>query len=203
MKLGGTQPFQRYASGISPLNQNRSRLTHVDLVCSKTVDLVVDTWVVFPMRRFWCAPSSSSCCLTMLRGSNVSHVRTVAVCVLIATVVCVSVYVMDASKATGKEFAKHEVSAAQAMRFTVMRLSLYEGVGRGFACYAYIGLSMLGIVGMFAAIVGALIAPCLVDVVDEEYDEEGFRFWAGDLDESCEGAEREKLYAMLAWIDVP
>lgn len=86
----------------------------------------------------------------------------------------------------------------QRVQHVVARLSFYDGYGNGNAGFTHVGVSVVGIVGMFAAIVGALLGPWLADGGDEGMDEDGFSFWAGDDDEAdvrlCGRAREERLW---------
>lgn len=60
---------------------------------------------------------------------------------------------------------------------------------------------MVGILGMFAAVTGALFGPWLAD--DDE-EEDLFQFWDRGEDERKAGArEREERYALLRLSEVP
>lgn len=61
---------------------------------------------------------------------------------------------------------------------------------------------MLGILGMFAAIVGALLGPCLADTGDDDADEDRFCYWAQDGDDEPLGQEREHIYASLRLVEM-
>lgn len=92
-------------------------------------------------------------------------------------------------------------STAQSLRFSIIRLASYDGSGRGFARYAHITVSMLGILGMFAAIVGALLGPCLAGTGEDDMDEDRFCYWAQDGDDEPCGREREEIYANLRLVE--
>lgn len=106
------------------------------------------------------------------------------------------------ASSTSSTFLSHSLSTAQSLRFSIIRLANYDGAGRGFACYAHIAVSMLGILGMFAAIVGALLGPSLADTDDDDSDEDRFRYWAQDGDDEPCGQKREQIYASLRLVEM-
>lgn len=82
------------------------------------------------------------------------------------------------------------------------RLSSYPGPGRGPSRVIHAFVSMIGILGMFAAVTGALFGPW---IAEGEEDEDGFQFW-----DTCEGeygketgCEREEQYRLLRLVEVP
>eukprot|EP00177_Eucheuma_denticulatum_P008073 GFKZ01014708.1.p1 GENE.GFKZ01014708.1~~GFKZ01014708.1.p1 ORF type:complete len:148 (+),score=10.73 GFKZ01014708.1:328-771(+) len=98
---------------------------------------------------------------------------------------------------------KLTLSTGELLRFSIIRLAGYEGSGRGLSRYTHLALSMLGILGMFAAIVGALLGPCLADTSDHDIDEDNYFFWAQEDDLLRCGLDREQLYARLRLVEVP
>jgi hypothetical protein len=89
------------------------------------------------------------------------------------------------------------VSARSRMEMTVARLGLYRGHGRRRARAAYAAVSAVGVMGMFAAIVGAMLGVWLDEACEDGDEEDGFSYWDDgewDLDGDL-GWEREEHYA--------
>jgi hypothetical protein len=83
------------------------------------------------------------------------------------------------------------------MEMTVARLGLYRGHGRRRARAAYAAVSAVGVMGMFAAIVGAMLGVWLDEACEDGDEEDGFSYWDDgewDLDGDL-GWEREEHYA--------
>ncbi len=68
---------------------------------------------------------------------------------------------------------------------------------RGFGLISHAVVVAVGLLGMFAAVVGAMIGQRLPETVDES---DGFEFWASDSDDECGlalGNQRESTYGPL------
>lgn len=88
------------------------------------------------------------------------------------------------------------------------RLSYYNGAGRGIAKVTHVVVSLVGIFGMFAAVIGALLAPWLVEAGNSVVDDEGFVYWMrADEDEEDEddqrtcGTYRERTFGLVRLLD--
>lgn len=102
------------------------------------------------------------------------------------------------------------VSDVQRIRHVLRRLSFYQGAGRGFARAVHVAVSLIGIFGMFAAIVGALLAPWMTEAGNSVVDDDQFVYWirADDREDSDDehpracGTYREESFAILRLLDV-
>lgn len=88
-------------------------------------------------------------------------------------------------------------------------LSFYEGTGRGHTRVVHLFVTLLGVYGMFAAILGALLTPWLVDAGNIDLDDDRFSYWVrtgaqeDDLDDhrACP-VYREQKFRLLRLLDV-
>lgn len=80
---------------------------------------------------------------------------------------------------------------------TVARLAAFRGSGTATARGAHAFVSALGVLGMFAAIVGAMLGLWLDEAGDgDDDDADGFCYWESDMD-ADDGAEREAHYGVM------
>lgn len=99
------------------------------------------------------------------------------------------------------------LSNSQRAKHVLRRLSYYEGDGKGFARFTNIVVSVVGIFGMFAAVVGALLAPWLVEAGNLSSEDDRFVYWVrSDSDEDDDedrvhGPSREEKYNLLRLLD--
>lgn len=100
------------------------------------------------------------------------------------------------------------LSDVQRIRQVLRRLSHYEGSGRGFAKVTHVIVSLVGIFGMFSAVIGALLAPWLVEAGNSVVDDDSFVYWVrADEDEEDEddqrtcGAYRERTFSLVRLLD--
>lgn len=98
------------------------------------------------------------------------------------------------------------ISQQQRSLHIVYRLSRFSGTGRGASRISNVIVSCVGIIGMFSAIVGALIGPWLAEI-RESSDDERFTFWVNEEEEEennehiC-GFSREEKYSFHRVLDV-
>lgn len=96
----------------------------------------------------------------------------------------------------------------QRSRHIMLRLSHFSGSGKGFARIAHVVVSLVGIIGMFSAIVGALIGPWLADTGEDGMDEDRFAYWVrpdddDERDDRTCGLAREDKYGLQRLLDTP
>ncbi|CAN8070258.1 unnamed protein product [Agarophyton chilense] len=103
------------------------------------------------------------------------------------------------------EFLK--VSHRQRILHILQRLSRFDGGARGAARVVHAFVAMIGILGMFSAIVGALAAPWLNETGEDGLEEDRFSYWATDEDDQnddrCCGHMREQRYWLVRLLDSP
>lgn len=89
------------------------------------------------------------------------------------------------------------VNLQSQIEMTVSKLSLYKGRGTRTSRFVYAAVSTIGVMGMFSAIVGAMLGVWLDEACDDGDDEDGFAYWDdGEWDtEGDLGWEREEHYA--------
>lgn len=74
-------------------------------------------------------------------------------------------------------------------------LRSYRGQLPMVAAFIHACVVFVGLVGMFAAVVGSVFAPRLIETVE---DHDVFTIWANDTDDDCaDPVERERLYLCL------
>lgn len=100
------------------------------------------------------------------------------------------------------------LSNSQRAKHVLRRLSYYEGEGRGIARFTNILVSVIGIFGMFAAVVGALLAPWLVEAGNLSSEDDQFVYWVrsnndddDDDEDRVHGPYREEKYNLLRILD--
>lgn len=105
------------------------------------------------------------------------------------------------------EYTLVELTQRQRIRHILQRLSRYEGSGRGSARVVHAVVSMIGVLGMFSAIVGAIAGPWVADTADDTIDDDRFSYWVREEDdedeERCSGALREERYWLVRLLDLP
>lgn len=104
------------------------------------------------------------------------------------------------------------MSDLQRIKHVLIRLSYYNGGGRGSARILHIVVSLIGIYGMFAAVMGALLAPWLVEAGNSILDDDQFVYWArpdedddsgdGNVYQRACGPYRERKFALVRFLDV-
>lgn len=100
------------------------------------------------------------------------------------------------------------LTTSQRARHILRRLSYHQGYGKGFSSYTHVTVSLIGIFGMFSAIIGALLAPWLVEAGNIPSDDDRFIYWVrpDDDDEGDEenifGPYREEKFHLLRLLDV-
>lgn len=83
------------------------------------------------------------------------------------------------------------------IEMTVSKLNLYKGRGTPASRLVYATVSTFGVMGMFSAIVGAMLGVWLDEACDDADDDDGFAYWDdGEWDtEGDLGWEREDHYS--------
>lgn len=71
----------------------------------------------------------------------------------------------------------------------------YNGPVRGSAALTLTGIVFVGLLGMFAAVVGALLGSRMWETVDD--GDINASIWAESDDEDCEPSSRERVYEAL------
>jgi len=94
-----------------------------------------------------------------------------------------------------------QITTWQRVWMIIFRLSIYEGNGCGFARVAHVAVSIIGILGMFSAILGAVLGQWVTDPRDDALEEESFAYWVVEEDDedgdgTC-GSIREEQYKLL------
>lgn len=89
------------------------------------------------------------------------------------------------------------VNLQSQIEMTVSKLNLYKGRGTPASRFVYATVSTFGVMGMFSAIVGALLGVWLDEACDDADDDDGFAYWDdGEWDtEGDLGWEREDHYS--------
>lgn len=105
------------------------------------------------------------------------------------------------------------ISQRQRALHIVHRLATFSGGERGIARLIHLIVSLLGVLGMFSAIVGAFLGPWLTDTGDGPLDEDGFSYWVRDDDHDYIGMGfdcsrsaamiREEKYRLIRFFDLP
>lgn len=100
------------------------------------------------------------------------------------------------------------LSNTQRTKHVLRRLSFYEGDGRGLARFTNVLVSVVGIFGMFAAVIGALLAPWLVEAENLTSEDDRFVYWVransdddDDDEDHVHGPFREEKYSLLRVLD--
>lgn len=89
------------------------------------------------------------------------------------------------------------VNLQSQIEMTVSKLNLYKGRGTSASRVVYAAVSTFGVMGMFSAIVGAMLGVWLDEACDDADDDDGFAYWDdGEWDtEGDLGWEREDHYS--------
>lgn len=107
-------------------------------------------------------------------------------------------------------YANSALSDLSRIRHVLRRLSFYDGPTRRRARFVHMAVSLIGIFGMFAAVIGALLTPWLAEAGNSVLDDDTFVFWVNaddddddedDVHRAC-GPYRENKFALLRTIDV-
>lgn len=100
-------------------------------------------------------------------------------------------------KPAESERHSRKVRTQSQIEMTIAKLSHYKGRGSKASRLVYAAVSTVGVMGMFAAIVGTMLGVWLDEACEDADDEDIFSYWddgewdhAGDL-----GWEREEHYA--------
>lgn len=102
------------------------------------------------------------------------------------------------------------MSDLSCIRHVLRRLSFHDGPPRRRARFVHMAVSLIGIFGMFAAVIGALLTPWLAEAGNSVLNDDTFAFWVGaddddddedDMHRAC-GPYRENKFALLRTIDV-
>ncbi|KAI0561430.1 hypothetical protein FGB62_82g063 [Gracilaria domingensis] len=100
-----------------------------------------------------------------------------------------------------------KLSQRQRVQHILQRLSRFDGRARGSVRIVHACVAMIGILGMFSAILGALVAPWLNETGDDGLEEDRFSYWVTDeddqFDDRCCGVAREQRYWLVRLLDSP
>lgn len=107
-------------------------------------------------------------------------------------------------------YANSALTDLSRIRYVLRRLSFHNGPKRRRARFVHMTVSLIGIFGMFAAVIGALLTPWLAEAGNSVLDDDTFAFWVNaddddddddDVHRAC-GPYRENKFALLRTIDV-
>lgn len=125
----------------------------------------------------------------------------------VAAAMRVAPHLSSSAHKSDDESTLPELTQRQRIRHILQRLSRFEGSGRPSVRVVHAAVSMIGVLGMFSAIVGAIVGPWVADTADDTIDEDRFSYWVreddDEDDERCCGVLREERYWLVRLLDLP